>query len=153
MEGEEQGANPSRESVLQSKAEDLARAIGLSALQRLDLAEKLLTARETRRIEQEDKDKEQERLALLEAYKLQFEAYKNQAFLSSAAVVAFAAITANLFLGSPREPTGVPLLLAAYICTFGGLIATSVVLFLVASKVRLALSASLDPRNVPKGEE
>src|SRR5918994_356100 len=76
MEGEEQGANPSRESVLQSKAEDLARAIGLSALQRLDLAEKLLTARETRRIEQEDKDKEQERLALLEAYKLQFEAYK-----------------------------------------------------------------------------
>ena len=75
------------------------------------------------------------REAILEMYKLSFEAYKNQTVLSSGAVVAFTAITAGVL----PEPSFLWVLVLSYVCMLGSIIATAWAMQVTAIQVGAAL--------------
>lgn len=76
------------------------------------------------------------REAALEGLKLEFEAHKNVTFLGSGALVAYAVVTANLFPG----PDALGQLGLAYALMVVSLVATSVMMFYIASLLGTVLS-------------
>lgn len=119
------------------------RASGVTFKRRLDEVTRSLEQEERRLLAEKeiaDLKWRSAREAALEGLKLEFEANKNLTFLGSGALVAYAVVTANLF----PDPEALGQLGVAYGLMVMSLIATSIMMFYIASFLTAALAISVD---------